>query len=181
MHDFLRNDQNLINGSGRTPPEFFLLWARFCLTNLSVTFGGARSRFRDSFLIHVAHRCREECAHVCVHAVKTRTFNDISIFFDREQGQKGLVLPRSSFSTSRRATRSPSSFCLRRFSFRVAHFVVRPLCARYANLRFEKLIARPSTCPCCVPPPVPLPDLLKSPRRPIVGCYDAQCTYAPLL
>lgn len=44
--------------------------------------------------------------------------------------------------TSRRVTRSPSWFYLRRFSSHVAYFVVRPLVNRYANLRFEKLIAR---------------------------------------
>lgn len=63
----------------------------------------------DSFLIHVARHGRKEFACACV--VKTHTFN-VSISSDRERGQKGLVLPRSSYSTLRRATRTPSSFCL---------------------------------------------------------------------
>jgi len=142
-----------------------------------------RGHALDSFLIRVAHCYRQERACVCAFPrardKKTCTFNGISIFSDREQGQKGLVLPRSSSFTSRRVTRSQFSF-FARVSFLFSRSVFRrsPTPCRYANLRFEKLIARPSTCPCCVPP---LPDLLKSPRGSIVGRYDAQCTYAPLL
>lgn len=94
----------------------------------------------DSFLIHVAHRCREKCT------VKTCTFN-IDLFRSRARS-KGIGFTSLFLYVTSRYPLAVFVPPICRFSSRVAYFVV---LRRYANLRFEKLIA--STCPCCVPPP----------------------------
>lgn len=157
-------------------PRDFFSTGPLCLANLSDSFRRgkvARARAFDSFLIHVARRRRAPPRNAYTRpCVKTRTFNGVSIVCDREQGRKGLATSLSLSSTSTSlALRSLAVFVFpaeppspRLSSCTSVYFVDRPLPAG-ANLRSEKLIACPSTCPCVphfhpAPPPV-CPRLLR--------------------
>lgn len=141
-----------------TALKFFLRQAPFYLTNLSSIFRWARSRFRQFpdtcrpspaiyAYMYAAPRARDKNTHVQWY------IHFFSIASKVKRDWFYLALPPLRYVRS----------------FRSCGFLSSRSVFRRANLRFEKLIARPSTCPCCVPPPVPLPDLLKRSRRSIVG------------
>lgn len=145
--------------------------------NLSGAFGGARSCFRQ---LPESWSMSRTAVGRNAYARGKNTYVQwyIDLFRSRARS-KGIGFTSLFLCVT---SRYPLAVFVLLMSFPFSRSIFRrsPTLRRYANLRFEKLIARPSTCLYYVPPPV-LPDLLKSPCKSIVGCYDAQCTYAPLL
>jgi len=97
-----------------------------------------------------------------VHAIKNMYVQWYIDLFRSRARSKGIgftsffLLYVTSLVTRSQFLFLPASFLFSRSVFRS------PMPSRYANLRFEKLIARLSTCPCCVPP---LSDLAQESTR----------------